>query len=191
VKRAVFFDRDGTLGGQGGFCHPDDFELFDVASSAVKAVRDAGYLAVVITNQSRVAKGQITVAQVDASFQRWQAQLEAHDTRLDAWYICPHSKADACDCKKPAPGLFLRAARDLEIDLARSFVVGDSGFNDIQAGSSIGCRTVLVRTGEGVDSIGKYRASWAAFEPDFIAEDVLEAVGWILGEDRLKLQPRR
>jgi D-glycero-D-manno-heptose 1,7-bisphosphate phosphatase len=178
--RAVFFDRDGTLGGQGGFCHPDEFELFDFASSAVKTVRDSGFLAVVVTNQSRIAKGEITLAQVNASFQRLQGQLEASGTRLDAWYICPHSKADACDCKKPAPGMFLRAARDLEIDLTRSFVVGDSGFNDIQAGAKIGCRTVLVRTGEGVDSLGKYRESWARLEADFVARDVLEAAHWVL-----------
>ena len=95
-------------------------------------------------------------------------------------YICPHAKADACDCKKPAPGLLLRAARDLTIDLSQSFVVGDSGFNDVQAGAAVGCRTVLVRTGEGQDSLTVYRQSWADVEPDFVAENVLEAARWIL-----------
>ncbi len=137
-------------------------------------------MAVVITNQSRIAKGQISLAQVEASFHRLQTELEAHDTRFDAWYICPHAKADACDCKKPAPSLLLRAARDLTIDLSQSFVVGDSGFNDVQAGAAVGCRTVLVRTGEGQDSLTVYRQSWADVEPDFVAENVLEAARWIL-----------
>jgi histidinol-phosphate phosphatase family protein len=180
MKRAVFFDRDGTLGGAGGFCHPDEFELFECAGQAVRTVREAGFLAIVVTNQSRIAKGQITLGQVEASFERLQAQLEAQGTRFDAWYICPHDKSDACECKKPAPGLLKRAARDFEIDFAQSFVIGDSGFNDIKAGSSVGCRTVLVRTGEGVASLEKYRESWADVEADFIAQDVLDGTQWII-----------
>jgi histidinol-phosphate phosphatase family protein len=180
MTRAVFFDRDGTLGGRGGFCHPDQFQLFDFASSAIRSVRDAGFLAVVVTNQSRVAKGQITLEQVEASFTRLQAELEAQGTRFDAWYICPHANTDACNCKKPAPGLILRAARDLGIDLTQSFVVGDSGFNDIKAGAVAGCRTILVKTGEGRDSLGMNRSSWSELEPDFIAENALEGTRWIL-----------
>ena len=121
----------------------------------MKLVRDAGLLAVVVTNQSRIAHGAITLDQVLQSFERLQMQLEL----FDAWYVYPHDKADACDCKKPATGLFLRAARDHAIDLRQSFVVGDSGFNDIQAGQRIRARTVLVRTGEGVASLAEYRSS--------------------------------
>lgn len=116
MTRAVFFDRDGTLGGRGGYCHPDEFEFFKFAPQAVKLVRDAGFLAVVITNQSRIAHGAITLQQVLRSFERLQTQLEPLGTRFDAWYVCPHDKTDACECKKPATGLFLRAARDHAID---------------------------------------------------------------------------
>lgn len=108
MTRAVFFDRGGTLGGRGGYCHPDEFEFFEFAPQAVKLVRDAGFLAVVVTNQSRIAHGTITLEQVHCSFER----LQKLDTQFDAWYICPHDKADACECKKPATGLFLRAAGD-------------------------------------------------------------------------------
>jgi histidinol-phosphate phosphatase family protein len=181
AARAVFFDRDGTLGGAGGYCHPDEFVLFDFAPRAVKLVRDAGFLAIVITNQSRIAKGQITLSQVETSFQRLQTGLlEGHGTQFDAWYICPHVKADACDCKKPAPGLLQRAALEHGIDLSRSFVVGDSGFNDLGAAAAVGCNGVLVRTGEGNDSLTIYRQSWLHTEPDFIADTVLEAAEWIV-----------
>jgi histidinol-phosphate phosphatase family protein len=180
AARAVFFDRDGTLGGRGGYCHPDEFEFFDFAPRAVKTVRDAGFLAVVITNQSRIAKGQITLEAVQRSFGRLQMQLEDAGTRFDAWYICPHVKADACDCKKPAPGLLKRAALEHGIDLPESFVVGDSGFNDLGAAAAVGCRGVLVRTGEGNNSLTIYRESWAHTEPAFIADTVLEAAEWIV-----------
>jgi histidinol-phosphate phosphatase family protein len=183
VTRAVFFDRDGTLGGAGGYCHPDEFELFEFSVEAIKTVREAGFLAIVITNQSRIAKGQITLAQVEISFDRLQRQLEPHGTKFDAWYICPHDKSDACKCKKPAPGLLKSAARDFGIDFTQSFVIGDSGFNDIKAGSSVGCRTVLVRTGEGMDSLEKYRESWRDIEADFIANNVLEGAKWVVNQE--------
>ena len=182
MTRAVFFDRDGTLGGRGGYCHPEEFEFFEFAPQAVKLVRDADFLIVVVTNQSRIAHGTITLEQVLHSFERLQKQLESLGTQFDAWYVCSHDKSAACDCKKPATGLFLRAARDHAIDLRQSFVVGDSGFNDIQAGKRVGAHTVLVRTGEGVPSLEEYRPSWANVEPDFVAEDVLEAAHWIVAQ---------
>lgn len=182
MTRAVFFDRDGTLGGRGGYCHPDEFEFFEFAPQAVKLVRDAGFLTVVVTNQSRIAHGTITLEQVLCSFERLRKQLELLDTQFDAWYVCPHDKADACECKKTSTGVFLRAARDYAIDLRQSFVVGDSGFNDIEARERIGARTVLVRTGERVASLEDHRPSRANVEPGHIAQDVLEAAYWIVAQ---------
>lgn len=179
MTRAVFFDRSGTLG---GYCHPDEFEFFEFARLAVKLVRDAGFLTVVVTNQSRIAHGTITLEQVLCSFERLQKQLELLDTQFDVWCVCPHDKVDACECKKPSTGVFLRAARDYAIDVRQSFVVGDSGFNDIQAGERIGATTVLVRTGEGVASLEDHRPSWANVEPGHIAQDVLEAAYWIVAQ---------
>jgi D-glycero-D-manno-heptose 1,7-bisphosphate phosphatase len=118
--RAVFLDRDGTIGGDGGYCHPDDFRLFPESYLAIKLLNDAGLKVVVVTNQTHVGYGEITLAQVDASFQRLQTELSAHDAHLDGWYVCPHTPSDNCPCRKPSPYLLRKAAVDLNLDLSHS-----------------------------------------------------------------------
>ena len=178
--RAIFLDRDGTLGGAGGFCHPDEFEFYDCTFEAIKLINQAGFKAVVVTNQSRIAKGEFTFLELQNSIDRLNSSLEQHGAKLDAWFICPHRRSDNCDCKKPKPGLFLEAATNLEIDLSHSFMIGDHGENDMLSGAAAGCKPVLVLTGLGRGSIGEFRHTWEAIEPVFIAENVLEAVKWIL-----------
>ena len=178
--RAIFLDRDGTLGGAGGFCHPDEFEFYDFTPEAIKRINAAGFKAVVLTNQSCIAKGQITFEQLQNSIARLNSSLEVHGAKLDAWFVCPHRRSDGCDCKKPKIGLFLRAAADLEIDLSSSFMIGDHGENDMLAGVVAGCKPILVLTGLGSGSIGEFRHTWENIEPAFVAENVLEAVKWIL-----------
>ena len=178
--RAIFLDRDGTLGGAGGFCHPDEFEFYDFTFEAIKLINQAGFKAVVVTNQSRIAKGEFTFLELQNSIDRLNSSLEQHGAKLDAWYVCPHRGSDGCDCKKPKIGLFLRAAADLEIDLSSSFMIGDHGENDMLAGVVAGCKPILVLTGLGSGSIGEFRHTWENIEPAFVAENVLEAVKWIL-----------
>jgi D,D-heptose 1,7-bisphosphate phosphatase len=178
--RAIFLDRDGTLGGAGGFCHPDEFEFYDVTFEALKLINQSGFKAVVVTNQSRIAKGQITFSQLENSINRLNSSLEHHGAKLDAWFICPHQKIDHCNCKKPKPGLFLQAQTKLEIDLASSFMIGDHGENDMLSAASVGCKPVLVLTGWGLGSNNEFRHTWDSIEPVFVAENVLEAVKWIL-----------
>jgi D-glycero-D-manno-heptose 1,7-bisphosphate phosphatase len=179
-NRAIFLDRDGTLGGAGGFCHPDDFEFYEFTFEAIKRINQAGFKAVVISNQSRIAKGQITFSQLENSIKRLNLSLEQHSAKLDAWFICPHQKSDHCNCKKPKPGLFLQAAQQLEIDLPNSFMIGDHGENDMLAGASIGCKPILVLTGLGCGSNNEFRHTWDSIEPVCVAKNVLEAVQWIL-----------
>ena len=121
LKRAVFFDRDGVLNEaivREGVPHPPasvtDLRVAAGAAGVVRAVRDAGWLAIVVTNQPDVARGATTLERVDAINAEIVERLG-----IDAIYTCPHDDADACDCRKPKPGLFLRAARDHGIDLAR------------------------------------------------------------------------
>jgi D,D-heptose 1,7-bisphosphate phosphatase len=178
--RAIFLDRDGTLGGTGGFCHPDEFEFYDFTIEAIKLINQAGFKAVVISNQSRIAKGQITVLQLQNSITRLNSSLEQHGAKLDGWFICPHQKSDHCNCKKPKPGLFLQAQQKLEIDLQNSFMIGDHGENDMLAGASVGCKPILVLTGWGRGSNNEFRHPWSSIEPVFVAENALEAVKWIL-----------
>jgi D-glycero-D-manno-heptose 1,7-bisphosphate phosphatase len=150
LRRAVFFDRDGVLNEavvRGGVPHPpasaEDLRIARGARDAVRAVRDAGYLAIVVTNQPDVARGTATLEGVEAINAAVASQLG-----IDAVYTCPHDDADGCDCRKPKPGLLLRAAREREIDLPASFFVGDRT-KDIACGRAAGCTTVFLDAGYG------------------------------------------
>ena len=157
-QRAVFLDRDGTLNRYVGFLrHADELALLPGVGEAVRAINAAGYLAVVVTNQPVVARGEVSVKELEEIHCKLETLLGSEGAYLDAVYYCPHHphkgyqgevaalKID-CDCRKPKPGMLLRAARELNIDLSASFMVGDSE-NDIAAGKAAGCTTVLL--GEG------------------------------------------
>jgi len=107
-------------------------------------------------------------------------ELAEHGASVDGVYCCPHSKEDGCSCKKPLPGMVLRAQKDFGLEVSSCYLVGDSGFNDMVLARWVGCRAVLVRTGLGEGSLGEYRHLWADIEPDHIADDVLEAARWIV-----------
>ena len=157
-QKAVFLDRDGTLNRYVGFLrHIDEFELLHGVGEAVRRINASGYLAVVVTNQPVIARGEVTVPQLDEIHRKLETLLGAEGAYLDALYYCPHHphkgyegevpelKID-CSCRKPKPGMLLTAAEELNIDLSASFMVGD-GENDILAGRAAGCRTVLIGDG--------------------------------------------
>lgn len=177
--RAVFLDRDGTLGGDGGGVHPDEFELYPCAPEAIRLLNAAGGNAIVVTRQSRIAKGLFTLADVERGFQRLQAELARAGAHLDAWYICPHRGTDH-PCCKPNTGLLERAAADFTLELKRCCVIGDTGSADMVMATRAGCKGVLVRTGWGEGSLGVYRHTWPEVEPAHVAVDVLGAVRWVL-----------
>ncbi len=116
LHRAVFLDRDGTIGGDGHFIHPDEFVPYPESYEAIKLLNEAGWKIIVITNQHRIAKGDITLAQLDAWFQRLNVELANHNAHLDVLYICPHSSKDNCECQKPSPYLLQKAAIEHNID---------------------------------------------------------------------------
>jgi D-glycero-D-manno-heptose 1,7-bisphosphate phosphatase len=186
-KRAVFFDRDGTLNEDIGYLgDPHRLRLFAETPAAVHAVREAGFLAVVISNQSGIARGLIAPAQVAAVNARLVELLKVHGTDIDGLYFCPHhpqGKVEAyradCACRKPAPGLVLQAAEELGIDVPHSFMIGDKAA-DVMLGKNAGCRAVLVRTGYGNMALSELEAQ--GVRPDYVAVDVGDAVQWILME---------
>jgi histidinol phosphatase-like enzyme len=106
--------------------------------------------------------------------------LSEQDAYFDGIYCCPHTREDHCICKKPLTGLIDRARKEHNIDLKHSFVIGDMGMNDIVLARNIGAKGILVLTGAGIGSMSKYRDTWANYEADYIADNVLEAVNWIL-----------
>ena len=101
-NRAVFLDRDGTLGGDRGFVHPADFTLYKESYEAIKLLNDAGMKVVVITNQGRVAKGEISESQVESSFRRLDGELADRGAHMDGWYVCQHAVTEGCVCHKPS-----------------------------------------------------------------------------------------
>lgn len=179
-RAAIFLDRDGTLNVERNYLYRiADLELVPGAAEAVRRINRAGYLAIVVTNQAGIARGMFDAAAVETLHAHLAQVLAATGARLDAFYFCPHHPefTGACGCRKPAPGMLLQAAGEHGIDLARSWLVGDTP-GDLGAGHAAGCRTVLVRTGYGARS--EALLAVAPVQPDAIADDVLAAVDYIV-----------
>jgi D-glycero-D-manno-heptose 1,7-bisphosphate phosphatase len=141
---AVFLDRDGTLIDDVGYISdPADVRLVPGAADALQALRDAGCRLVVASTQSGLGRGLVTQEEADAVHQRFVEELDRAGGQIDAAYYCPHAPEEGCDCRKPLPGLIIDAARELELDLKRSFMVGNSDV-DVAAGKAAGCRAILL-----------------------------------------------
>jgi D-glycero-D-manno-heptose 1,7-bisphosphate phosphatase len=183
VNRAVFLDRDGVINAalynpvEGKLDSPyrlEEFRLLPGAAQAIRHTNSLGFLAIVVSNQPGVAKGKCDFAFLETLEQRLRWELARQGAHLDALYYCFHhpqaqveSLRLSCDCRKPKPGLLLQAARDLDIDLARSFMVGDLP-TDVAAGRAAGCRTVLVSDADDPPVDGQH--------PHFVAVDLAGAV---------------
>ena len=156
ADEAVFLDRDGTLIEEVNYLsRAEQVQLIPGAADAVRRVNEAGARVVVVTNQAGVARGYFPEGRVAEVHAHLSAMLSEHGAKVDAFYHCPHHATEGvgefrvdCDCRKPKPGMLLAAARDLGLDLSRSWMIGDK-VCDLRAGANAGCRTVLVRTGYG------------------------------------------
>ncbi len=183
TRPAVFLDRDGTLNEDTGY--PADFRqvhIYPAAFEAVRRLRQAGFAAIVVTHQSGVGRGYFDRAAVDELHRRFAAAFAGQGAPLDAIYSCPHGPDDGdCECAKPRPGLGLRAAAELGLDLASSFMVGDKAA-DVLFGRALGAAPVLVLTGYGRAAAADLAARGLA--PAHTAAGVLEAAQWILERGR-------
>ena len=155
MKRAVFIDRDGTINVERDYLYrTEEFEFIPGAAQAVRLLNEAGFLVIVVTNQSGVARGYYTEEDVHLLHRHISTLFEQAGSRVDAWFYCPHhpsgrgSYALPCRCRKPQPGMLLEAARRFDIDLDSSIMIGDK-LVDVEAGRAAGCRSILVRTGYG------------------------------------------
>jgi D-glycero-D-manno-heptose 1,7-bisphosphate phosphatase len=181
-RPAVFLDRDGTLNEERGYIDRMELlELFPWTGDAIRLLNRAGFATIVITNQAGIARGLLD----EAFLRSVHAEIDRRlaPARIDGYFFCPHlmEAADAryrseCDCRKPKPGLILRAARELDLDLSRSFMVGDKWL-DVACGKAAGVRPILVRTGHGAHE--EVRTTPTA-QADVILNNLMEAVGWIL-----------
>lgn len=182
---AVFLDRDGTLIEEAGYLDSlDRLHPFPWTVDALRLLERAGYRRVVVTNQGGIAQGLFDDAFVEATHRALSARLSAGGASVDGYYYCPHHPAgsveglrQACQCRKPGPALLQQAAADLDIDLTRSFVVGDR-WSDVQVAASAGLRGgVMVRTGYGRSA---ERRPVAGVRAAHVADHLLGAVSWIL-----------
>ncbi len=160
MNKAFFLDRDGVIIEQVEYIKdPDDVKLVPGAAGALKLIHDNGFLAVVVSNQSGIARGKFTPVDLAAVQQRMYDLLAAEGEKIDGFYFCPHDPhVESCPCRKPRPGMILRAARELDIDVASSFMIGDRPA-DIETGINAGCRDcAMVLTGYGAGKAAEARA---------------------------------
>ena len=154
-QKTIFLDRDGTINKYVGFLrHPENFELLPNAAEAIRMINESGYLAIVVTNQPIIARGEMTEVELRGIHDKMETLLGRKGAYIDALYYCPHHphrgypgeisalKID-CECRKPKPGMLLKAAADYHIDLSESWMIGD-GENDVLAGQAAGCRTIQI-----------------------------------------------
>ncbi len=182
---AVFLDRDGTLIEEAGYLDSlDRLSLFPSTVDALRLLGRAGFRLVVVTNQSGIALGLFDEPFVRRTHDALDDRLGAAGARIDGWYYCPHHPAGhvaalttTCDCRKPAPALAHQAAADLDIDLGRSWMVGDRWGDVALAGTAGMAGGILVRTGYGRSAEARPADGVAAA---FVADDVMDAAGWIL-----------
>jgi D-glycero-D-manno-heptose 1,7-bisphosphate phosphatase len=180
-------DRDGTVNAEVGYLnHVERLQLLPRTATAIRRINQSPFLAVIVTNQAGVARGYFREELVARVHERLSRLLADQGARLDGIYYCPHHPTvgdppyrQDCDCRKPRPGLVLAAVRDLNIDVGRSFMIGDK-HSDIRFAHALEMPGILVETGYGRGEIEQWSADWVD-RPDHVASDLLDAVEWILG----------
>ena len=188
MRPAVFLDRDGTINEQMGYInHISRFVLLPGVGAAIRRLNERDIPVVVVTNQSGLARGYFPEELLTAVHGKMERLLADAGAHVDGIYICPHhpeAKEErfrmACDCRKPKSGLFLQAAAELGLDLGRSYVVGDR-WSDLKAAAAVNATGVLVLTGYGRGDY-QYIGPGQSIQPASVAEDLTQAVEWILGE---------
>jgi D-glycero-D-manno-heptose 1,7-bisphosphate phosphatase len=177
--QAVFLDRDGVIG-ENRADHVkswEEFRFIPGALDALRALREAGMRAFVVTNQAIVNRGIVTAQVVEEIHTHMLYHVVQHGGAIDDIAYCPHDLADDCLCRKPRPGMLMRLANQWDVDLSRSYMVGDA-WTDIAAGRSARCQCVMVATGRGAEQRGTPEAR--LYQADCFAADLAHAVEWIL-----------
>lgn len=188
---AIFMDRDGTVCEEVGYLnHLSRCRVYPFSAKAIRAINEAGARAVIISNQSGVARGYFPESLVRDVNLKVVRELGEEGARVDAVYYCPHHPDIGkppyrceCDCRKPRRGMLDRAVKELNVDLARSYVVGDRR-NDVETGALHGLHTVLVMTGYGRGEWEYHHHEWV-YQPTWVCQDLASAVDTILADSRM------
>lgn len=187
-QRAVFIDRDGTISEEVGYVnHPSRYRVFPYSAAAIELLHNAGWLAIVVTNQAGVARGYFSEEMIKKVHLELERQLESNGSKLDAVYYCAHHPTVGelpyrkdCDCRKPKPGLIQQATLDFDIDLKSSWMVGDR-YSDIEMAHNAGLKAAFVLSGYGRGEWEYQRPNWI-HQPDLVCENLLQAVQSIIGD---------
>ena len=170
MNKAFFIDRDGVIVVETDYLgHPDDVEIIQGTADALKAIKAGGYLAIIVSNQSGVARGYYNDDDVKAVNCRIAELLAEQGAAIDAFYHCPHHPefSGECNCRKPEPGMLLTAAEEHQVDLTQSYMIGDK-LSDVEAGRRAGCvDSVLIRTGHGIDEANSIDLTAVTVADDF------------------------
>lgn len=175
MQKAIFFDLQGTLGGE-ATTSIEQFYPYTFSKEALILAKKKGYINIVITNQSKIGKGILPVEIYERESKRILDHFNADEILIDDFLCCPHQDKDNCNCKKPKIGLIQMCVEKYSIDISQSYVIGDMGKNEIVMAHNAGCKGILVLTGGGKDSLGKFRNTWANHEADLIVNDVFDAI---------------
>ena len=175
MSKAVFVDRDGVVTEDLEFVHKiEDFKLVKNAIEGLKLLKD--FKLFIVTNQSGIGRGYFKFEDFLSYNNKVVEELEKHNIKIEKTYVCPHAPEENCDCRKPKAKMIKDAAKEFDIDLSRSFMIGDKKI-DIEMSHNAGCKSILVLTGNG----NKARKE---SKPDFIAKDLLDAAKWIIKNDK-------
>jgi D,D-heptose 1,7-bisphosphate phosphatase len=188
---AVFLDRDGTINKEVGYMDSlGKLQIIPAAYEAIRLVNKSCMKAIVVTNQAGIARGFFNEQFVRQTHEILQANLLQNNAHIDKFYFCPHHPTEGtgiylqnCNCRKPLPGMLLQAAHDLNIELQSSYMIGDTN-RDMEAAKKAGVKGILVKTGYGWEALRDIDSD-GVDKPDFVAEDILEAVKWII-KNRIK-----
>ena len=188
-RRAVFLDRDGTINEDVGYPRRySQIKIYPESFRAVNRFNQAGLMAIVITNQSGIGRGLLTEEALADIHKKMLASFAKKKAHIDAFYYCPHYELSSvsryrnlCSCRKPNPGLALRAAGEFDLDLPHSYMIGDK-VEDILFGRNIQATPVLVLTGSGQESLARLKDMGS--EPAYVAGDILQAAEWIIDREK-------
>ena len=177
MTKAIFLDRDGVINQERKdyVKNIEEFIIFESVHDAITLIKNHNFLVIIITNQSAVNRKLLTIENLDKIHEKLQNYLKMHDTSFDHVYFCPHMPKENCDCRKPKSRMLFQAAKDFNIDLSKSFMIGDSE-RDIIAGKNAGLTTILVKTGKNIQNIKQ--------KPDFILDNLKVAVDYILSTNK-------
>lgn len=185
-RPAVFMDRDGTINEQMGYInHLSRFHILPGVPEAIKLLNENGYLVIVITNQSGVARGYYPISLIQEIHTYMRESLKKEGANIDAVFFCPHyprgkveEYSRECDCRKPKTGMIKQARESFDIDMSISYMIGDH-FTDLEMAHNCGLRSIMVKTGYGLGE-ADYILPLMDHKPVYVADDLLDAVKWIL-----------